>query len=76
MAVEIKFLDAIEPEDYIKLSKDYSFIHQGNFIIIESVTETDSASIWLDKPTAIKLKKQLGTLINQITIEEAKDGKG
>lgn len=74
MAVEIKFLDAIEPQD-VDLIVDVAKTGK-NYIRLRSRYKSDAINIWLDKPTAIKLKKQLGTLINQITLEEAKDDKG
>lgn len=73
MAVEIKFLDAIDQTDFIRVSKQSIFRSPKEYICIQSVNDTESISIWLDKSTAIKLKKRIATLINEITVEEAKN---
>lgn len=73
MAVEIKFLDAFCPRS-TSLITDKRLSYNDTLVIRISIENNVSGnSILLDKTTAIKLKKQLGTLINQITLEEAKN---
>ncbi len=70
--IELKFLDATEATDYIKVEKSEYF---NNFIEITGLQSGDMFCIYLDKSTAIKFAKTLRTEINKITESEVKDGK-
>jgi len=66
---EIKFLDFINSEDFIKVNID----EENKLIEIYTVSQELSTLIVIDKSTAIKLSKTLRTEINKITEIESKN---
>ena len=68
---DIKFIDCLEDEAYIKanilenLEGYYTHVIQ-----IKGVSDDGNFEIWLDKSTAIKFAKTLRTEINKITANE------
>jgi hypothetical protein len=59
---ELKFLDFINSEDFIKINVD----EENKLIEIYTASQEQSTLIVIDKSTAIKLSKTLRTEINKI----------
>tara|TARA_R100000541_G_scaffold56025_1_gene65213 strand:- start:627 stop:845 length:219 start_codon:yes stop_codon:yes gene_type:complete len=68
---ELKFLDFINSEEFIKVNVD----KKNKLIEIQSNSQDKTTLIVLDKSTAIKLAKTLRTEINKITESEGKNEK-
>lgn len=68
--IELKFLDFIDSEEFIKVNVDET----NQLIEIYSISQEQSTFIVLDKSTAIKFAKTLRTEINKITESEVKNG--
>jgi len=66
---EIKFLDFINSEDFIKVNVD----EENKLIEIYTCSQELSTLIVIDKSTAIKLSKTLRTEINKIKEIESKN---
>jgi len=60
--IELKFLDFIDSEEFIKVNVDET----NQLIEIYSISQEQSTFIVLDKSTAIKFAKTLRTEINKI----------
>ncbi len=72
---ELKFIDCINDEDFIKTEMyNIGDIHVGNVISITGVQEENAFTIYLDKSTAIKFAKTLRTEINKITESDVNNG--
>lgn len=68
--IELKFLDFIDSEEFIKVNVDET----NQLIEIYSISQEQSTFIVLDKSTAIKFAKTLRTEINKITEREVSNG--
>jgi hypothetical protein len=66
---ELKFIDSIDNDDFIKVE------NIEDFICIKGVNDNTDFAIVLDKSTAIKFAKTLRTEINKITEMEVVDGR-
>jgi hypothetical protein len=71
---ELKFLDAVEKDTFIKAEIEETI--KGILININGYCGTAEShfTVWLDKSTAIKFAKTLRTEINKITESEVNNG--
>ncbi len=76
--IDLKFLDAVQSESYIKVKAIDSETESINEVKVISLTgmsdDGDAFCVWLDKSTAIKFAKTLRTEINKITESEVNNG--
>lgn len=68
--IDLKFLDFINSQEFIKVKAD----EKNNLIEISAESQDQKTFVALDKSTAIRFAKTLRTEINKITESEAKNG--
>lgn len=73
---ELKFIDMVYSNDYIKVEKaTYTTTFQDYILISFKTADSENEQeILLDKSTAIKFAKTLRTEINKITESEVSNG--